>query len=120
MHREAMERRRRAIGAEPGEDGCFTLPDFLRIAHGDREAEATGKLAAERREIEMRVECRQGELIPTAVVETIGAKYLIAARQLILASSMDAAEKDEVLAEFVALGEMDWRDEAKNAARRSR
>ena len=120
LHWQQLDRRRRALGIEPGEDGCFSLHDAKLMVLGDKEAETIGKIAAERREIEMRIACREGELIPTAVVDAMGEKFLVAVRQKILTSGMTDAEKDGVLTDLVALGEVDWKEEAQNAAKRTR
>ena len=120
LHHEALARRQRSLGIEPGEDGCFTLPAFLRIAHGDKEAETIGKIAEERKKLERENREAEGELVPVERVCILGERYVAAVRQVILNSSLSDTEKQEALGEIVQLGETDWEAEAKANAKGKR
>ena len=73
-HREQLERRRRALGMEPGEDGNFSSQDVARLLFGDKEAETIGKISAERRKTECEVETMRRERIPIEVMSSVNAE----------------------------------------------
>lgn len=116
-HREQLERRRRALAIEPGADGCYTSREIAAMLFGDKEAETIGKIAAERKKVELDNARTEGEVIPTASAARISESFLVPVRQKILSCSMTDAEKDEMLLDLVRFGEVDWPKEAKNAAR---
>ena len=107
-HRETLERRRRALSIEPGADGNFSSKDIASMLFGDKEAETIGKIAAERKSIEMDNARRAGELIPTSAVIALCEKILVPIRQKICSASMPDDEKNEMLSDLVTLGEIDW------------
>lgn len=115
VHREQLERRRTALGIAGDAKGLFTTQEIGRMMFGDKEAEALGKLAAERGKIERDNARADGDTIPVSVVLRIGARFTVTARQQILTSSMTDAEKDELLAGLMELGEVDWKQEARDA-----
>ena len=115
MHREGLEKRRRAIGIDPGEDGKFSTRDIAAMVFGDKEAETIGKIAAERIGQEMKNAREAGEVMPTASAAKVAERFLVPCRQRILSSSLTDEEKDELLADLVGLGEVDWMKEARSA-----
>lgn len=117
VHREQLERRRRQLGIDPREDGLYSTRDVLAMLFGDKEAELIGKLAAERKKVELDNARTEGEVIPTASALKIAGSFLVPARQKILSSSMPDAEKDDVLSDLVRLGDVDWKKEARSVAR---
>ncbi len=79
---------------------------------GDKEAEVIGKLAAERGLAEHELARKKGEVIRVELAEKLAAEYLVPARQRILGSGISDEEKNEILADLVKLGEIDWQTEA--------
>ena len=61
---------------------------------------------------------KRGEVMPTESAERVAQRFIVTARQRILSSSMTDPEKDEVLCDLVALGDVDWPREAREANRR--
>ena len=116
--RTQLERRRRALGIEPGDDGCFTSQDIALMIFGDKEAEQIGLIAAQRREVEMRNQRAEGELMPVERVAILGERYVTAVRQVVLNSRLSDAEKKDALEEIVQLQETDWSHEAREAAKK--
>lgn len=77
-----------------------------------KDTEGIGKLAAERRKLELECARIEGDLIPTGLVARLCEVYLARVRQCILSSSMTEQEKEDLLADLVKLGELDWKKEA--------
>jgi len=107
-HREKLERRRRALDIQPGNDDCFSSREVAAMLFGDRDAELTGKIAAERKGQELKNARTEGELVPTAAVMKLCERVVIVIRQKICTSSLTESEKDEILNDLVRLGETDW------------
>ena len=112
MHYEMIARRQRALGIEPGEDGLYTTADIAKMVFGDKEAETIGKLAAERRNVELKNAILEGELIPVKSVLSLCARVVVPLRQKILSSNLSEQERHELLTDIVKLGEIDWAEEA--------
>lgn len=110
--RDTFAKRSRALGIEPGADGCYSSRDIAAMMFGDKEAETVGKLAAERRGQELKNALTEGELIPTATVIRLAESFLVPVRQRILSSSLTEEERAEMLEDLVKFGEVDWKVEA--------
>ena len=117
VHREQLERRRRALSIEAGQDGCFSSQQVSAMLFGDKEAETIGKLAAERRQIELKNALTEGELISVAYVIRLAESFLVPVRQRILSSGLSEDERAEILDDLVKFGEVDWKSEAIDAQR---
>ena len=118
-HREQLERRRRALSIEAGKDGCFSTQQIAAMIFGDKEAETIGKLAAERRQVELKNALTEGELISVAYVIRLAESFLVPVRQKILSSSLTEEERADMLDELVKFGEVDWKVEAIDAQRKA-
>lgn len=110
-----LERRRRAAGIEPGEDGCYSTRDVAAMIFGDKEAETIRKISAEARQVELKNAITEGELIPVSSVIKICARVLVPVRQKILSSSLSEQERHDMLEDLVALATKDWTKEALDA-----
>lgn len=118
LHQAQLDRRRRALGMEPGADGFYSSRDIAAMMFGDKEAETIGKIAAERKSTELSNARQMGELIPTEVACALVERVLIAVKQRFMSSSLSEQEKTDVLEELVSLGHLDWSDQAKRAAKK--
>ncbi len=118
VHHEQLDRRRRALAIESAEDGCYSSQQIAAMMFGDKEAETIGKLAAERRAVELSNAQRMGELIPTAVAAALVERVLIAVKQRFMSSGLSADEKTAVLEELVSLDRLDWSEQAKRTAKK--
>ncbi len=107
-----LEKRRRAAGIEPGEDGYYSTRDIASLIFGDKEAETIRKISAEARQVELKNAITEGELIPVASVIKICARILVPVRQKILSSSLSEQERHDMLEDLVALATKDWTKEA--------
>ncbi len=110
--RDTLAGRARQLAIEPSEDGFFTSRQIAAMLFGDKEAEVIGKLAAERGLAEHELARKKGEVIRVELAEKLAAEYLVPARQRILGSGISDEEKNEILADLVKLGEIDWQTEA--------
>lgn len=106
--RTQLERRRRALFIEPGEDGCFSSREIAALIFGDKEAEIIGKLAAERKHIEIKNAQLEAELVPTAAVCQLMEGMFVVIRQKICSSKMPQNLITEILEDLVSMGERDW------------
>ena len=119
VHREILERRRRALAIEAGEDGCFASQQISAMMFGDKEAETIGKLAAERKNTELKNALIEGELISVALVIRLAESFLVPVRQRILSSELSEDDRAEMLEDLVKFGEVDWKTEAVDAQRKA-
>jgi hypothetical protein len=108
MHREQLERRKRALGIEPGPDGGYSTKEIAAMVWGDRESEAVGKLREERLALERQRQIDEGELLPISTLDLINQKTLVPIRQRILSSALPEADRHEILKDIAVLGDLDW------------
>lgn len=120
VHREKLERRRRALEIPPGPDGCFSTADIFRMAFSSKEAEEIGLIAARRQQIEIQNKERDAEVALTQMVIALSKSFSAAVCKIIQATAMTDAEKEEACAPMLELAAVDWVDEAKTAARSKR
>ena len=118
--RRTLSTRAKTSGQVPGEDGKFSTRQIDAIIHGDLAGEKLRKLRAEADMAERANREAEGATIAVERVCVIGERFVAAARQIILHSSMSDAEKSDVLNEMVQLGEVDWTEEAKTASKQTR
>lgn len=107
-----LARRRAESGIEPGTDGLFSTKEMLALFFGDREKEQVGKLAAERRNVELKNAMLEAQIVPTQEVINLVARAMVPIRQIIMSSSMSDVEKNDCLKQIVKLSEQDWTEAA--------
>lgn len=90
-----LEKRRRALAIEPGEDGCYTSRQVAAILFGDKEAETIQKINAERRSTELNMEITRKERIPLEQLNSVNAECFGAIEAII------KANRDKVLTQDV-------------------
>lgn len=117
--RDTLAKRARGLSIEPDADGCYSSRDIAAMLFGDREAEMTGKIAAERKNTELKNALLEGELISTALVIRLAESFLVPVRQRILSSGLSEDERAEMLDDLVKFGEVDWNTEATDAQRKA-
>lgn len=105
-----LEKRRRTLGIEPGLDLMYSSMDIAKMIFGDKEAETIGKLAAERRQIELKNAVTEGKLIEMDVVLRWAARVVVPIRQCILSSRLPDEDKTYILEQLVKMGETDFGD----------
>jgi len=72
VHREILERRRRAKSLEPGEDGMFSTGQIAEMVFGDNAAQAALELTvARKQQIDLDMQVTRRDRIPLDVVEQI-------------------------------------------------
>ncbi len=72
VNRETMERRRRKDDVQPGEDGCFTTAQIVKLCFEDNQAAANLKLTVAREEqIKLEMECTRKERLARMDVDEV-------------------------------------------------
>lgn len=108
LGRETLSKRLHLLGEQPGEDGKFSTRQICAAVFGDTSLEKA-RLAREQADrVALDNAERRKELIPVADAQRIAGRYVFAARQRILALTLDDAEKNAILAELRRLAEEDF------------
>ena len=119
VKRDTLVSRARQLNILSAEDGAYSSADIAKMIFGDKEAETIGKLAAERRQVELKNALTEGELISVSYVIRLAESFLVPVRQRILSSSLTEDERAEMLDDLVKFGEVDWKTEAIDAHRKA-
>lgn len=88
----------------------YSLRDLHNAAvGGDLAAERLRKLRAECDRLEHDIATKRREYVPAAAVKKLGEKFVVAVKNVILASPLPPEAQDRILVELAGLSKADWR-----------
>lgn len=102
----------RKNGIQAGPDGLYSTRDIDRAIHDDIDAEKLRAIRERATKDWLDNQRTLGELVERTVAAKFGQNLVANLRQKILASSLEDAEKDEMLLEIKSLEDADWVKEA--------
>lgn len=103
IDRAALAKRLRALGIEPGADGCYSTLQVCSARFGNLEMERTRKAREDADAAERENKIANRELCYLHNVIKLVEDVAIGIRQLILASKVSKQDQDDLLAELKAL-----------------